>query len=65
MVVLTLWTTWFNGFKCIMAHYPLVHRLYGGFSYSRGCLMKWFGYGCGWNCMDDVIMEVVGHYIDV
>ena len=32
--------------------------------YSRGCLMKWFGYGCGRNCMDDLIMEVVGHYMD-
>ena len=58
-----LWTTWFNGFKCILAPYPLVHRLYGWFSYSHGCLMNWFGYGCGWNCMDNLIMDIVGHYM--
>ena len=43
-----------------MAPYPLIHRLYGWFSYSHGCLMNWFGYGCGWNCMDDLIMDTVG-----
>ena len=21
----------------------------------------WFVYGCGWNCMDDLFMEVVGN----
>ena len=48
MVVLTSWTTWFNGFKCIMALYFLC-TLYG-----------WFSYSCSWKWRDDLFMDVVG-----
>ena len=49
MVVITLWTTWFNGFKSEMVLYILLDY------------MDDFFYVFGWKWMDDLFMNVVGN----
>ena len=56
MVVITLWTTWFNGFKSIMVPY-FIFRLYK----CLLLLLLFFFYGYGWEWMDDLFMDVVGN----
>ena len=58
MVVITLWTTWFNGFKSIMVLY-FIFRLYKCLLLLLLLLLLFYGYG--WEWMDDLFMDVVGN----